>query len=81
MVLVKLNVKLLNEVVPSYHFAVPPTQVPLNVTLSPEQITALSLFASVGANGLLLTVIVVLTRSAGAVSQSVVLLSSTQLAV
>ena len=81
MVLVKLNVKLLNTVVPSYHFAVPPTHVPLNVKLSPEQITALSLFASVGANGLLLTVIVVLTRSAGAVSQSVVLLSSTQLAV
>ncbi len=79
--LVKLNVKLLNAVVPSYHFDVPPTHVPLNVTLSPEQITALSPFASVGANGLLLTVIVVLTRSAGAVSQSVVLLSSTQLAV
>ncbi len=81
MVLLNVKVKLLNAVVPSYHFAVPPTHVPLNVTLSPEQITALLPAASVGANGLLLTVIVVLTLSAGAVSQSVVLLSSTQLAV
>ena len=79
--MVKVNVKLVNNVEPSYHFGVPPTHVPLKVTVSPEQIIGLFTVASVGAVGLLFTVIIVFTLSIGAVSQSVVLLSSIQLAV
>ncbi len=50
--LVNTGLKLLTNVVPSYHFAVPLKHVPLNVIVSPEQISVLSLFAFVGAAGI-----------------------------
>ena len=77
-VLVNTGLKLLTNVVPSYHFAVPDKHVPDKVIVSPEQISVLSLFAFVGAAGIGFTLTVTVALLASGVSQVAPLLVTLQ---
>ncbi len=76
--LVNTCVKLLTNVAPSYHFAVPDKHVPDKVIVSPEQISVLSLFAFVGAAGIGFTFTVTVALLATGVSHVAPLLVTLQ---
>ena len=76
--LVNTGLKLLTNVVPSYHFAVPLKHVPDKVIVSPEQISVLSLFAFVGAAGIGFTFTVTVALLAAGVSHVAPLLVTLQ---